>query len=511
MRIRRLPYEGGVLDAFRVFAPGLVLLFATRGPLLSSPRLFPDGDEAVVGLMTQAFHSQGEFPGFYWGQCYGLATLESLVASIPFAIAGPTGGGLKWAALVVFAFGWWAWSLAAERIMGRTGGRIAAILLAAMPAWFAFSMKAWGGMSTAFLTSGLVLMMLAPRARPSRIPAWISLAIAGSLLAITWFAQPLMAAALAPILLAREIRPRGWKKWSAFVIPALIVGLWLKSQADCSQAHWQPRLFGEVDLRASAPNVLRGLFVMMHGNHFMNTPLPASAICRATAAIFLLLAAAASSLAVVRALRTRFYPLDAACACSILLVVALALFMKPEAFMYRYLLPAAAPIAWVIATRWSRIPRFAVAALFAAFAFLSVSSGWTMRNASFSGWSAEEERAMRAVVQTLEARGIRNVLVTHPTLQWNLMFASKGTIAARWIPAVDRRPELSSEVNRALLAGERVSLVANETEAEGILHVLEQVRPEQPREYMAAGPLVLLGPIDPNDAQALGFKLERGY
>jgi hypothetical protein len=508
--MRRLTPEAGVLDAFRVFAPGLVLLFATRAPLLSSPRLFPDGDEAVVGLMTQAFLSRGEFPGFYWGQCYGLATLESLVASVPFAVAGPTGGGLKWAALVVFTFGWWAWSLAAERIMGRTGGRIAAILLAAMPAWIAFSMKAWGGMTTAFLASGLVLMMLAPRARPSRIPAWISLAIAGSLLAATWFAQPLMAAALAPILLAREIRPRGWKKWSAFVIPALIVAWYLKSQGNCSQAHWQPRLFGEVHLRTSFPNVVRGFFVMMNGNHFMNTPLPASTICRATAAIFLLLAVVAFSHAVWRALRTRFYPFDAACAGSILLVFVLALFMKPESFMFRYLLPAAAPIALLIATRWSRLPRLAVAALFATFALLSVSSGWTMRNTSFSGWTGEEERAMRAIIQTLEARGIRHVLVTHPTLQWNLMFLSRGTIAARWIPAQDRRPQLSGEVNRALLAGERVSLVAAKTEAEGILRMLEQVRPDQPREFMAAGPLVLLGPIDPDDARALGFKLERG-
>jgi hypothetical protein len=457
--------------------------------------------------MTHAFLTKGDFPGFFWGQCYGIATLESLAAAIPFAIVGPSGGALKCAALLVFALGWLAWSVAAERIMGRTGGRGAAILLAALPAWFAFSMKAWGGMASAFLTSGLVLVMLAPRARPPRLPAWISLGIAGSLTALTWFAQPLMAAALAPLLLAREIRPRGWKKWSAFLIPALFVAMFLKSAADCSQAHWQPRLFGEPDLAASAHNVIRGLFVMMHGAHFMSTELPVGMLSRAAAAIFLLLAAIASSLAIVRAVRTRFYPLDAACACSVLVVFILALLMNPDSFMFRYLLPAAAPMAWGIASRASRIPRFAAAGVFAACVALSVSSAWTMRNASFSGWSAEDERAIRAVAQTLRARGIKHLLVTHPTLQWNVMFEGGGQIAARWTKARDRRPEFSNEVNRALVSGERVYLLARTPEQESIFRMLEVLSPEQPRDYTAAGPLILVGPIDADDARGLGFEL----
>jgi hypothetical protein len=507
VKASRHSFDRGVADALRVLAPGLVLLFATRAPLLSSPRLFPDGDEAVVGLMTHAFLTKGEFPGFFWGQCYGIATLESLAASIPFAVVGSGGGALKWAALLIFALGWLAWSVAAERIMGRTGGRVAAILLAALPAWFAFSMKAWGGMVSAFLTSGLVLAMLAPRARPPRLPAWISLGIAGSLAAFTWFAQPLMAAALAPLLLAREIRPRGWKKWSAFLIPALIVAMFLKSAADCSQAHWQPRLFGEPDLSASVPNVMRGLFVMMHGAHFMSTAFPVAMLSRATALILLLLAASACSLAILRALRTRFYPLDAACACSVLVVLVVALLMNPDSFMFRYLLPAAAPMAWGIASRASRIPRLAVAAVFAACVALSVSPALAMRNASFSGWSAEEERAIRAVVQTLRAREIKHLLVTHPTLQWNVMFAGGGQIAARWIKARDRRPEFSNEVNRALVSKERVYLLARAPEQESIFRMLQLLRSDQTRDYTAAGPFILVGPIDADDARGLGFEL----
>jgi hypothetical protein len=391
--------------------------------------------------------------------------------------------------------------------MGRTGGRVAAILLAALPAWFAFSMKAWGGMVSAFLTSGLVLAMLAPRARPPRLPAWISLGIAGSLTALTGFAQPLMAAALVPLLLAREIRPRGWKKWSAFLIPALVVAMFLKSAADCSQAHWQPRLFGEPDLGASAPNVMRGLFVMMHGAHFMSTVLPAGTLSQVTAAIFLLLGTIAGSLAIARAIRTRFYPLDAACTCSVLVVLILALLMNPDSFMFRYLLPAAAPMAWGIASRASRIPRLAVTGVIAACVALSVSSAWTMRNTAFSGWSAEEERAIGAVAQTLRARRIQHLLVTHPTLQWNVMFASGGQVAARWIKARDRRPEFSHEVNRALVSRERIYLLARTTEQESIFRMLELLRPEQPRDYTAAGPLILVGPIDADDARGLGFEL----
>jgi hypothetical protein len=181
--------------------------------------------------------------------------------------------------------------------------------------------------------------------------------------------------------------------------------------------------------------------------------------------------------------------------------------MNPDSFMFRYLLPAAAPMAWGIASRASRIPRLAVTGVIAACVALSVSSAWTMRNTAFSGWSAEEERAIGAVAQTLRARRIQHLLVTHPTLQWNVMFASGGQVAARWIKARDRRPEFSHEVNRALVSRERIYLLARTTEQESIFRMLELLRPEQPRDYTAAGPLILVGPIDADDARGLGFEL----
>jgi hypothetical protein len=39
--------------------------------------------------------------------------------------------------------------------------------------------------------------------------------------------------------------------------------------------------------------------------------------------------------------------------------------------------------------------------------------------------------------------------------------------------------------------------------------VLGTLQPSHPRNSMAAGPLVLLGPVDAADAKALGFELSR--
>src|SRR5215207_10461637 len=52
-----------------------------------------DADEAVVGLM--AMQVPGELPAFYWEQQY-LGTIEPLVASVVFAVAGgPSAAALK--------------------------------------------------------------------------------------------------------------------------------------------------------------------------------------------------------------------------------------------------------------------------------------------------------------------------------------------------------------------------------------------------------------------------------
>jgi len=136
----------------------LILAFgaALRVWLLLGPFSEIDADEAVVGLM--AMQVPGELPAFYWEQHY-LGTVEPLVASVVFAISGPSAAALKLvpaAFSMVFVF---LVYLTARPVFGPGPALISALYLSIPTSFFAaWSVKARGGYPEALAFGQLCLL-----------------------------------------------------------------------------------------------------------------------------------------------------------------------------------------------------------------------------------------------------------------------------------------------------------------------------------------------------------------
>src|SRR5207302_9223890 len=121
--------------------------------------LLPDGDESVRGLMGR--HAmRGEFPLFFWGQRYGLSTVEALAAAASGALFGTGALPLKAAMLGLWTIGVLFLFLALAGVVGaRRSFWITAVFIVS-PAWAVWSMKARGGYLTAFAATSMLLWVL---------------------------------------------------------------------------------------------------------------------------------------------------------------------------------------------------------------------------------------------------------------------------------------------------------------------------------------------------------------
>jgi hypothetical protein len=70
---------------------------------------------------------------------------------------------------------------------------------------------------------------------------------------------------------------------------------------------------------------------------------------------------------------------------------------------------------------------------------------------------------VRDVLATLDARGVHHVYCLDPMFQWNLVWASREAVLARWVDPVDRIPEIPARVDAARRAGLPVAVVARPT------------------------------------------------
>jgi hypothetical protein len=205
--------------------------------LLLGPFSEIDADEAVVGLM--AMQAPGELPAFYWEQQY-LGTIEPLVASVVFAVAG----GASAAALklvpaafsVLFIF---LVYLTARPIFGPGPALVSALYLAIPPSFFAaWSVKARGGYPEALALGQLCLLAaqrLADTCSMSRSSMLRWSATFGLAAGLALWTHPLavvmVVAGGAYLLLAWRPWSDGWRSarplWSAFGVAALglLVGL----------------------------------------------------------------------------------------------------------------------------------------------------------------------------------------------------------------------------------------------------------------------------------------------
>src|SRR4051812_7763380 len=107
---------------------------ALRARILTSELRYPDGDEAVVGLMADAMR-HGARPTFFWGQAYG-GTLEPALTAAAFSVFGSSKLVLRLVpTTLAFGTALLLWR-AGRRVIGEPAARVAAALSLVFPPWF---------------------------------------------------------------------------------------------------------------------------------------------------------------------------------------------------------------------------------------------------------------------------------------------------------------------------------------------------------------------------------------
>jgi hypothetical protein len=496
-------------------AAGLLLIPLSRLPLLASPHLVLDGDEAIVGLMAKQMSEGRRWPMYFDGQSFGLSIVETAAGALAFRVYRPSTEGLKVAMLALWIVGWAFFVLAVHRWCDAATAIVAGVLLATSPAWGNWSMMARGYHVGGFVLAQILLWWLSTlRAKP-RIPA-PQLFVTAGLLALLALTQALWLVAVMPfaalVLWESEHRVRDAARIAAGTGAVFLVATALLRG---SSSYWSPGYLGRVDLVGAPGRLARATWVCLSGAHYYRVRLPAgpfnvlstglwAATCGAAAAWF------------AAGLRAGIDLVAWAAAAAIGLVLAAAALMAPGLFAYRHLLALTTPIvmlaamAMVAAARRGGAFRVAGAATLAVLAFTGVVAIleepqlWKTR-ANMAG--APDRVDLDALVDALVQHDFDHVYSLDGMLQWNLMFSSNEQLAARWKQPEDRRPEIPREVDGALWNGQRIALVGEGNQMKSILERLAETEEPIGSPHMVGQHYFWIEQPTPQALTALGFRL----
>jgi hypothetical protein len=445
-----------------VLALSLFGAVLVRMPQLTSPFLAIDGDEAVLGVMSLLLLDEGRFPVFFLGRRHGLSTLEALAAAGTIPVLGPTPLAIKLAMLALWLAGAAFLVLAVRAFAGRNAALCAAPLLACIPTWGAWSMKARGGYLTAFVLSSAALWLIAElRSKPER--GWLAYASAGALFILTCAAQPFFGLALGPFLLLLRLRPSRIAAGAGGAIGALGVLVLIALQT--------PPQMPENSTRQPLATLLllpKRLWVSISGAYYYflrATPGPFTYI-----ATFAWggLAGLAGLRAIALSLRERRAPFLAAAIAAALLLMGMTLFVRTreDTYPYRYFLPLAAIMVLLVASAlgdWldqgMRRRRTALIALIA-LCLTSTLALTEFRRIPLAGQQHildvpdefPEPVAIGELIDTLQARSIHHAWVVDAGLRWILLYRSGLSLTTvlavspeRYVPFTERVVEARAQ------------------------------------------------------------------
>jgi hypothetical protein len=438
-----MPASGRDARARIAIASLVAVAIALKLLLLATSQSMADGDEAVTGLMAKHVVERGAHPIYPWGVRYGAgAGVEAHLAALLFAAFGVSDVALKGAGLLV-----WIATLAlvgttASRMAGAWAGGAAALLYAFAPSGAEWSMKVAGGHGVGVL---LALAAVAAIERGVARP-WIAL-----LLPLAAIAHPIVApfcAALALFLLWRSesARERGLVL-AALLGAGVAVGLALRPPAS---GVWDPsaRALEAGALVAALPAVIAGLFAP----NLNARSLPA--LPHLVVSIAWLAALVAAALRARSRGRLALY-LGAP---ALVLLAVRAGELAPRHLLLLYPLGC---IALAVGFAGLRRRNALVGALCAAGAAVQLHVAF---DPAIHGPDPQDRGVLRAnvaeVLAALDARGVRHVYCLDPMFQWNLAWASRERVVARWVDPVDRVPAHPASVDAARLAGLPVAVVA---------------------------------------------------
>jgi len=451
---------------------GCALIVLTRLPQFLGNMFFPDGDECIVGLMAKHLLDGKDFSFFLYGQSYALSVFEIMPAALFFKVFGLSATGLKAAALCLWTAGWIFFVLFLWRVAHRRMAMIGGILLIFLPAWNAVSLKAWGTHVTAFAATSVSLWVLAGIYVSYEERKKTNLLL-GCCLAVVALANPVWFFAFIPFigLLFYKRRKISDVVFMAAGAMGLTVIVFLAQKAGAGiSSYWTPPVFTNWNLLENIGLLPERIWVVMTGSYFLNHQLPVGPATVAATGMWLLLALLFLTGLIGALIRKKSIDfISRGFSGVILFVLILSLLFNNKLFGYRYLLPLTGAVIVLVAAGidrlWSRGGSATIVAqiVFILLILTGTASLIEFRHVSSSGLPPLPQKGEPQALADLSAgllnRNIRHVYSMDAMLQWQIMFASREEIKARWLNPSDRYPEYPRAVDRAFASGDPVALV----------------------------------------------------
>ena len=500
---------------------GCFLILLTRLPQLFGEMLFPDGDECIVGLMAKHILDGKGIPLFVYGAPYGFSVFESVPAALFYKIFGISAVSLKAAVLCIWTAGWIFFILTLRRLGNYRIAMIGGLLLIFSPGWGAISLKAWGTHVTAFTAMNLSLWVLAGIYK-STDDCKKTVLFLGCLLAIVILSNPIWFFAVFPFI-ALFLYER--KKISDIIFMALgtfglaIIILLVKLANSGIDHHWVPLIFTNWDILEAIKMLPERIWVAMSGAYFLTDKLDAGK--------WTLLATGIWTISSLLFLGFTIFGIFRKAPASILIrgfigvifaTLAVSLFINNEVFGYRYFLPLIGSFIALMAVGidrlWNlgRLMKISVQVMLVLLIFSGLVSLSEFRHLSSSGLPPEakggEGKAIENLTGYLLSQNINYVYSYDRMLHWQIMFASKEEIKARWFHPSDRYPEYPRAVDRALISNNKVALIGYTDQMASLAKYL--IKQEIfPRVEESDGWYVII--YDPNRAllEEIGFVLNQ--
>lgn len=430
--------------------------------LLLTSQSMADGDEAVTGLMATHILERGVHPIYPYGVQYGAgAGVDAHLAALLFAVFGVSdvalkaAGGLVWLATLGLVYA------TAARMAGLWAGSAAALLYAFAPQGAEWSLKVAGGHGVAVLLAVAAVALIERGA--SRV-------VAAALLLLAAVAHPIVApfglVLIAYLLWKAEGHRERVGILLSLAVIATLVAIFLRPP---STGVWNPAAggFDAAGMLAALPAVIGGAFAA-NLNARALPPLPHLLV----SAVWLVALAAMATRPSGNGRRWLYLlaPL-------LVLFAVRATELAPRHLLLLYPLGCMV-IGAGLATLRHRSAVLALLVLAGAAVQVHV-----MFDPAVHGPDPQDRGLLRAnvrdVLATLAARDIHHVYCLDPMFQWNLVWASREQVVARWIDPVDRVPEYPARVDAARRAGLPVAVVARPTPASLVFEVIPNVADAQ--------------------------------
>jgi hypothetical protein len=463
---------------FPLFFISAVLL---RMPQILGGNLLPDGDECIVGLMSKHVMEGKGFPLFLYGQNYGLTIFESSMTAVSFALFGVSVLPLKITVLLLWIVGAFFFISAARLFRGFHAGLFVALFLLLLPAWANAALNARGFYLTAFNCTGLSLWIIA-KIKKNETGSVVNYGLIGILFGIIFLTQPLWLAASVPFvgLLVTQPSTRGrlYLSFLFFLLAPLLIVIINKTNL---AVHYTPGVFDNPDPWTALRDMSFRMGVVFSGAYTYSTPVYIGPFSTISGIYGFFLAFVLIGYTFLNFIKHKIYSELTASSIAILLSLGVTLFMNNAIFGYRYLLAIPVLTAFGLGLtlpdflkqkthfRFTSIILFSVIGLCGILGYSEFSVLSAYDRASTETNKVGEVASMEKLISFLKTKKIRYVYCLPPLLQWNITFASRETILARWIHPQDRVPAYPLEIDKRLFQGEPVALVGFEDDMFSIL------------------------------------------